>query len=92
MLEGREDLAVLWDVRVSPEARGKGIASKLLGAAERWVRSHGCRELKVETQNINVAACRLYERHGFELRVIDPGAYPTLPDETQLLWYKALDG
>ena len=27
MLEGREDLAVLWDIRVSPEARGQGVVT-----------------------------------------------------------------
>jgi ribosomal protein S18 acetylase RimI-like enzyme len=30
MLEGRRDLAVLWDIRVSPEARGHGIGLRAL--------------------------------------------------------------
>jgi GNAT superfamily N-acetyltransferase len=34
MLEGRDDLAVLWDVRVAPEARGQGVGSALFRAAE----------------------------------------------------------
>ena len=29
MLEGRDDIAVLWDIRVQPEWRGKGIGSGL---------------------------------------------------------------
>ncbi len=33
MLEGRGDLAVLWDIRVSPEARGQGVGSALFRAA-----------------------------------------------------------
>jgi hypothetical protein len=49
-----------------------------------------CRQLKVETQNINVPACRFYARQGCVLGVIDRFAYPTLPDEVQLLWYKDL--
>jgi len=44
----------------------------------------------VETQNINVSACRLYASQGFELRTVNRNAYPTLPDEIQLLWYKDL--
>jgi GNAT superfamily N-acetyltransferase len=90
MLEGRDDLALLWDIRVAPGARGQGVGAALLRAAEDWARARGCRELKVETQDVNVPACRLYEAHGFVLRAADPTAYPGLPGETQLLWYKDL--
>lgn len=89
MLEGREDLALIWDLRVSSELRGKGIGSALIRAAEQWAESRGCTELKVETQNINVEACGFYERSGFELRAVDPTAYPGL-DEIQMLWYRKI--
>jgi ribosomal protein S18 acetylase RimI-like enzyme len=56
--------AVLWDLRVLTEARGQGIGSTLFRAAEAWATSRGFRELRVETQNINVPACRFYERQG----------------------------
>ena len=90
MLEGRRDLAVLWDIRVSPDVRGKGVGFELLRASEAWAVSKGCRQLKVETQNINVQACKFYEAHGFVLRVVDRLAYPELPGEIQFLWYKDL--
>ena len=90
MLEGRRDLSVLWDIRVAPNARGKGIGSALLEKVEAWARAHRCRQLKVETQNINVPACALYARHGFELRTVHHAAYPELPEEIQLLWDKDL--
>ena len=90
MLEGRDDLAVLWDIRVAPAARGQGIGSALLAATERWVRERGGRWLKVETQNINVPACRFYARHGFVLESANASAYPEFPQEVQLLWYKEL--
>ncbi|MFL5538755.1 MAG: GNAT family N-acetyltransferase [Longimicrobiaceae bacterium] len=90
LLEGRRDLAVLWDLRVAPEARGRGAGAALFRAAEDWARARGCTKLKIETQNINVPACRFYARHGCVLRAIDPAAYPTLPGEIQLLWYKDL--
>jgi GNAT superfamily N-acetyltransferase len=32
MLEGRRDLAVLWDIRVAPEARGRGVGAALFRA------------------------------------------------------------
>ena len=90
MLEGRSDLAVLWDIRVAPDARRRGIGAALMAAAERWAEAQGCAELKVETQNINVPACRFYARQGFTLREARRFAYPGLPDEIQLLWYRPI--
>src|SRR5262249_41079941 len=90
MLEGRNDLAVLWDIRVSPEARGQGIGAALFRAAEAWAKVKGCRQLKIETQNINVPACRFYARQGCVLKAINRRAYVKLPDEVQMLWYKDL--
>ena len=90
MLEGRRDLSVLWDIRVAPNARGRGVGSALFERVEAWALAQGCRQLKVETQNINVPACGFYARHGCELRAIHHAAYPELPEEIQLLWYKDL--
>src|SRR5262245_28614183 len=91
MLEGRDDLAVLWDIRVVPSKRQQGVGSALFGAATNWAASQGARQLKVETQNINAAACRFYARHGCVLLAAIPGAYAELPNEIQLLFYKDLD-
>ena len=90
MLRGQGDVALLWDLRVRPDARGRGVGAALVTAAERWCVARDARWLEVETQNINAPACRFYERLGFALRAVNPRAYPTLPDEVQLLWYKAI--
>lgn len=90
MLEGRRDLAVLWDIRVAPGARGRGGGSALFRAAEAWAEARGCKRLKIETQNVNVPACRFYARRGCVLGAINRFAYRELPDEVQLLWYKTL--
>lgn len=90
MLEGRSDLAVLWDIRVALDLRGKGVGSALFRAVETWAAARGCRQLKIETQNINVPACRFYQRQGCVLGGIHRSAYPEFPDEIQLLWYKDL--
>lgn len=90
LLEGRDDLALLWDLRVSPTHRGHGLGLQIFREVEKWSLVRHCTELKVETQNTNVAACKFYQRQGCELRVIDRFAYPDLPDEIQMLWYKKL--
>jgi GNAT superfamily N-acetyltransferase len=90
MLEGRDDLAVLWDLRVAPEHRGKGVGAASIETAEKWARANGATTLKVETQNINVSACRRYAASGFVVLKANAGAYSEFPDEVQLLWYKDL--
>jgi GNAT superfamily N-acetyltransferase len=90
MLEGSSEIAVLWDLRVRPAVRRSGVGSRLFRAVEEWARQRGCRTLKVETQNINVPACRFYARMGCRLGSINRFAYPELPDETQLVWVKGL--
>ena len=91
-LEDRGDLAVVWDIRVAPHVRGRGVGAALFGAAEQWAEAQSCRRLKVETQNINVPACQFYASQGCVLGAIDRFAYPDLPEEVQLLWYKSLAG
>ena len=82
--------ALLWDVRVAPDARRQGVGSALLEAAEQRARERGARSLRVETQDVNVPACRFYHAHRFRLERTTPGAYAELPNEVQLLWRKAL--
>ncbi len=90
MLAGRDDLAVLWDIRVRPERRRSGIGGALLAEVVKWARQHDCTQLKIETQNINVPACRFYVRQGCRLGEIDRYAYwrdPRVADEVMLIWY-----
>ncbi len=88
MLEGREDLACLWDLRVHPDYRSEGVGHQLFNRAVAWARERLCRHLKVETQNINVPACRFYARQGCQLKVINWYAYSEVLGEIQLLWYR----
>jgi GNAT superfamily N-acetyltransferase len=90
MLEGRRDIAAVWDIRVHPDRRGCGIGSMLFEAATEWAKKRECRILKVETQNINVPACRFYAARGCVLGSLDCFAYAELPHEVQLMWYKTL--
>ena len=91
MLEGRTDLAVLWDIRVHPDVRRSGVGTRLLDRAVQFARESGYSVLKVESQNTNPAACRFYAKSGFQLGGLRRGVYPDYPDETQLLWYLGLN-
>lgn len=86
-LEGRHDLAALWDIRVRPDRRGEGIGTRLLRRACEWARGRGCSRLMIETQNTNVRACRFYMNQGCRLERAVRNAYPPpLAHEAMLLW------
>lgn len=86
----RKDLAVLWDIRVHPDARGRGVGALLFRHAADWARGQGYGQLGLETQSVNVPACRFYTRQGCTLGAIHRYGYAGVPDvahEAMLLWY-----
>ena len=90
MLEGRQDLSVLWDIRVMPGKRRQRVGQQLFRHAVARSKEHGCTQMKIETQNINVSACRFYAAQGAQLGDIRRFAYrgePALAGEVQLNWY-----
>jgi GNAT superfamily N-acetyltransferase len=90
MLQGRTDLAVLWDIRVAPNYRGRSVGRHLFETAIAWARSRSCIELHVETQNLNVPACRFYKSMGCTLLHVVRDAYDKCPGEHQLIWHRTL--
>ena len=95
-LDGRKDVAALWDIRVAPEHRRSGVGRALFDAAVDWARKRDCRLLKIETQNVNVGACRFYAAMGCQLGAVNRFAYrgsygAAHPDEVQLVWVLELD-
>ena len=90
MLEDRSDLAALWDIRVRPEERGRGVGSAVFRHILPWIRARGGRQLKIETQNINVGACRFYAQMGCHLGMVHRYGYAAMPgceQEVMLCWY-----
>ncbi len=53
---------------VSPTARGRGVAQRLLSLLEAGARQRGCRVLKLETGPYQPEALGLYKRCGFARR------------------------
>jgi ribosomal protein S18 acetylase RimI-like enzyme len=75
---------------VEPDYRGQGVGYALIQRAVEWAKSTGLPGIMLETQDNNVAACRLYQRCGFELCGFDTHLYKGLDpatDEIALYWY-----
>ncbi|GAA2814452.1 GNAT family N-acetyltransferase [Saccharopolyspora taberi] len=79
--EGR--VAVLDELYVVPELRGRGIGSELLAAAEAAVRDRGGELLEINVDGEDTDARRFYERHGYTNT--EPGE-----DEPILYYYREL--
>ncbi len=88
MLDGREDMSCLWDLRVRPEYRRHGVGRALFTYAVQWSRARECRQMKIETSNTNVRACRFYAAMGCHLGGILRHFYqPPWEHEVALFWY-----
>ncbi|MFY0662743.1 MAG: GNAT family N-acetyltransferase [Shimia sp.] len=61
----KEDYAEIKSMFVHPDARGKGIAHKLMQAIEAEARAHSIAEMKLETGDTLHQAHSLYRAHGY---------------------------
>jgi dTDP-4-amino-4,6-dideoxy-D-galactose acyltransferase len=65
-----DGVATIGLVAVAAEMRGRGIGAALMRTAESWMLAQGVRQARVVTQLDNIAACRLYERSGYQLVLV----------------------
>lgn len=85
--------AYIEDIAVDVKFRNQGIGKALLSCAKEWAKKKNLAGVMLETQNNNVAACRLYEKCGFNLGGFDTYLYKGLKpdtDEIALYWYYIL--
>lgn len=90
MLDSRDDMTVLWDIRVVDRYKKQGIGTELFRKAVQWSKEKCFKQMKIECQNNNVPACRFYHKQGAVLGKIDEYAYYKdieIRDEVQLIWY-----
>jgi GNAT superfamily N-acetyltransferase len=73
--EGQPGNAGLFAMWVAPDARGHGIAGRLVDAVVSWARTRGYRRVLLGVGDYNVGAIRLYESRGF----LPTGVRFTLP-------------
>lgn len=78
------------DFAVKPRFRGHGLGRALMQKAVAWAKQKTLPGVMLETQDVNVRACKFYERFGFTLRGFDTHLYKGLTpntDEIALYWY-----
>lgn len=68
-------VARLYSIASLPEARGKGVGTALIDAAEDAARRRRCQSLRLEVRTDNQNAIRLYERLGYRRLGIKKGFY-----------------
>ena len=76
------ETAILLDIRVHPSHRGHGFGAALLDSALAWAGG----ELVIETQDVNVAACRFYKKMGGRPWRVEPDGYGPEIDEAKIIW------
>jgi GNAT superfamily N-acetyltransferase len=76
-------VALLDELYVAPEVRGRGLGSALLAAAEALTRQRGGELLEINVDGDDTAARRFYERHGYVNS--EPGQ-----DQPLLYYYREL--
>lgn len=77
-------VALLDELYVVPELRGRGLGSALLAAAEAVTRLRGGELVEINVDGVDVDARRFYERHGYANS--EPGE-----DQPLLYYYRELE-
>jgi streptothricin acetyltransferase len=82
--------AYVEDIVVDARFRKRGVGKALIARAKQWAKERNLAGFVLETQDVNVGACRFYASCGFELRGFDTHLYSGLDsgtDEVALYWY-----
>ncbi|MGV8917188.1 MAG: GNAT family N-acetyltransferase [Pseudomonas sp.] len=78
------------ELAVDASARRNGVARSLLEVAQFWSRKRNLPGIMLETQNNNLAACKLYERCGYVVGGVDHLFYRAFDPDTRevaIYWY-----
>ncbi|MFP7233878.1 streptothricin N-acetyltransferase SatA [Bacillus subtilis] len=81
--------ALIEDIAVAKDYRKKGVGTALLNKAIEWAKENNFSGLMLETQDINVSACRFYAKNRFVIGGVDTMLYSNFPTakEIAIFWY-----
>ena len=90
MAGNRDDVCVLWDIRIADAYKHQEIGQKLFDLCREAGKRDGYHQMIIECQNNNITAIHFYRKQGAVLGKVDRYAYYTEPEcrnEVQLIWY-----
>ncbi|MCQ6562853.1 GNAT family N-acetyltransferase [Paenibacillus mendelii] len=81
--------ALIEDIEVARSHRQKGIGGELLKKAAEWARQNNLIGLTLETQDVNISACRFYAKNNFVIGAVDTMLYSNFStaNEKAIFWY-----
>jgi ribosomal protein S18 acetylase RimI-like enzyme len=68
LFRARCSTARLYSIAVAPDFARHGVGAALLVASERMARERGCAVMRLEVQDHNAGAIRMYERSGYRAK------------------------
>ena len=86
-----DEVMVLHTMAVVPAARDRGVGSAFVAFYERCARERGCRYLRLDTNERNTGARRLYKRLGYAEAAVVPCVFNGIPGVRLVLLEKRLD-
>ncbi len=86
-----EEVMVLHTLAVDPELRGKGYGTRFVDFYEKYALERGCPYLRMDTNEINAVARRMYARLGYTEADIVPCVFNGIPDVNLVCLEKTLE-
>lgn len=79
----------IFNVAVSKDYRGNGIATELIEYAIKQSEIKGIKDFTLEVRVSNIPAIRVYEKNGFVEEGIRPGFYEEPKEDALIMWRRA---
>lgn len=75
LFRANSPIARIYSIATHPDYLGRGVASTLVNAAERFAREHGCGSGRLEVRTDNTASLALFFKHGYHVFGRHPAYY-----------------
>jgi len=81
--------AYIEDIAVSKSHRKKGVGRMLIQKTVEWAKTKKLYGIMLETQDVNLLACRFYDKLGFKIGAVDTMLYSNFDNahEKAVFWY-----
>ena len=76
----------IFNVAVTEDYRGRGIATQIIGYALEQGEKAGISDFTLEVRASNTPAIRVYEKNGFVSEGIRPGFYTNPKEDANIMW------